>query len=81
MTTTGDPVFEAVRGSVLEVLPELDAGDVSLDGTLTDLGANSVDRADVVTMSMERLGVTVPVYEFQGVHDIRSLVELLRRHV
>jgi polyketide biosynthesis acyl carrier protein len=81
MTMTQDVVFEAVRRNVLEVLPDLTPQDVSMQGTLTDLGANSIDRADVVTMTMEDLGIVVPISDFQNVHDIRSLVELLKKHV
>ena len=73
-------VFATVRSCTLDVLPELDPAAVRLDGTLTDLGANSIDRADIVTQAMERLGVSVPVSEFQQVHGIRSLVGLLQRY-
>ncbi|MFC6082815.1 phosphopantetheine-binding protein [Sphaerisporangium aureirubrum] len=75
-----DVIFEAVKRNVLEVLPDLDPSQVVMGGTLTDLGANSVDRADVVTMTMEDLGLTIPIAEFQEVHDIASLVALLKRH-
>ena len=73
-------VFEALRRNVLEVMPDLEPDSVTMDGTLADLGCNSVDRADVVTMTMEELAVDVPVMEFQGVGDIRSLVHLLSRY-
>jgi polyketide biosynthesis acyl carrier protein len=79
-TMTNAEIFETVKQNVLKVLPDLQPDDVTTEGTLTDLGANSVDRADVVTMSMEDLGLTVPVSEFQEVHDIRSLVDVLARH-
>jgi len=78
---TEQDVFEVVRRTTLEVLPEISADLVLIDGTLTDLGANSIDRADIVTMSMEALGITVPIREFQSVRDIQSLVDLLRRHL
>jgi polyketide biosynthesis acyl carrier protein len=81
MTMTQDVVFEAVKRNVLEVLPDLTPEDVSMKGTLTDLGANSIDRADVVTMTMEDLGIVVPISDFQSVCDIRSLVDLLKKHV
>ena len=56
-----DPVLAAIRRSVVEVLPEVDGQLVTEDRSLTDLGANSIDRVDVVTMTMDDLGVTVPV--------------------
>jgi polyketide biosynthesis acyl carrier protein len=73
-------VFAVVRESVLQVLPELAGEQVSMDGTLADLGCNSIDRADVVVMSMERLRIAVPVGEFRSVNDIRSLVGVLQRY-
>ncbi|GAA3273729.1 MULTISPECIES: phosphopantetheine-binding protein [Dactylosporangium] len=75
-----DLVMEAIRRSVLEVLPELEASQVTEEVSLTDLGANSIDRTDVVTMTMDDLGVSVPVGEFRDVRDIGSLARLLRRH-
>lgn len=80
MTMNEDDIFATVKTNVLAVLPDLDPSQVTMSGTLTDLGANSVDRADVVTMSMEDLGLVIPISEFQEVHDIASLVALLKRH-
>ncbi|WP_181614165.1 phosphopantetheine-binding protein [Nonomuraea soli] len=79
-TMNEDEIFETVRRNVLKVLPELTPDEVTIDGTLSDLGANSIDRADVVTMTMEDLGMVIPVAEFQDVSDIRSLVDLLKKH-
>jgi len=73
--------MSAIRQSVLEVLPDLDVRLITEDRSLSDLGCNSIDRADVVTMTMDRLGVSVPVGDFQEVRDIGSLARLLRRHV
>jgi polyketide biosynthesis acyl carrier protein len=72
-------ILAAVRESILQVLPELAGEQVAMDGTLADLGCNSIDRADVVVMTMERLRIAVPVAEFRSVNDIRSLVGVLQR--
>jgi polyketide biosynthesis acyl carrier protein len=80
-TMTTHDVFEVVRRTTLEVLPDIYPSDVTIDRALTDLGANSIDRADIVTMAMEDLGITVPVGQFQAVRDIRSLVDVLHRHL
>jgi polyketide biosynthesis acyl carrier protein len=76
-----DPILAAVRRNVLIVLPDLDPALVAPRRSLADLGCNSIDRAEVVTMTMEDLDVSVPVAEFAAVGDIGSLVELLRSHV
>lgn len=75
-----DAVLSAIRSSVRVVLPEVDPALVTEDVSLTDLGANSIDRVDVVTMAMDTLGISLSVTEFTDVHDIGSLARLLRRH-
>ncbi|MET9969785.1 phosphopantetheine-binding protein [Streptomyces sp. NPDC059862] len=75
-----DAVLSAIRSSVRVVLPEVDPDLVTEDVSLTDLGANSIDRVDVVTMAMDALGISLSVTEFTDVHDIGSLARLLRRH-
>jgi polyketide biosynthesis acyl carrier protein len=76
-----DAVMAAIRRSVREVLPDVDPDLVTEDRSLSELGANSIDRTDVVTMTMDDLGVSVPVGEFHRVGDIGGLASLLRRHV
>jgi polyketide biosynthesis acyl carrier protein len=78
---TADPVLAAIRRAVLVVLPDLDPALVAPPRSLTDLGCNSVDRADVVAMTMEDLGVSVPVGEFAQVGDLATLAEVLRGHL
>ena len=77
---TVEDVFEVVRASTAKVL-DVDTSVMTMDGTLSDLGANSVDRADIVTQSMLELQVKVPAREFKDVTDIRSLVGVLQSHV
>lgn len=78
---TEQDVLDVVRRTTMEVLPEVDPERVTADGTtLTELGANSIDRADIVTTVMEELGVAVPVAAFAQVRDIRSLVAVLLEH-
>ncbi|GGP51617.1 phosphopantetheine-binding protein [Saccharothrix coeruleofusca] len=73
-------VLEAVRRNVLAVVPDLDPELITPDRSLADLGCNSIDRADVAAMTVDDLGITVPVAEFGGVADIGDLVRLLVRH-
>jgi polyketide biosynthesis acyl carrier protein len=63
------------------VMPDLDLREVSVACSLADLGCNSIDRMDIVAMTMEDLGIAIPVTEFKDVHDISSLMQLLQKHV
>ena len=68
-------VFEVVRSKVLEVL-DVSPETVTRDTSLTELGANSIDRAEVAITSMEELGLKIPRSEFAGVVDLDTLVRL-----
>ncbi|MEW2441162.1 phosphopantetheine-binding protein [Micromonospora marina] len=74
-------VFEVVKASLVEVVPDVDPASVTAGRTLSDLGCTSIDRAEVVTLAMERLGIVVPISEFRDVNDLDRIVELLRKHM
>ena len=42
-------VFEAVKASLLEVVPDVDPNAVTSGRALADLGCTSIDRAEVYT--------------------------------
>jgi polyketide biosynthesis acyl carrier protein len=69
-----------VKANTLKVLPDVVADEVTIDKNLTDLGANSVDRVEVVIYSLEELRLKVPPSELQGLRNIGALVDLLHRH-
>jgi polyketide biosynthesis acyl carrier protein len=62
-----------------EVLPRLKSHAFEATDRLADLGADSVDRAEVVTMVLERLSLTMPRTELFGARNVGELAELLAR--
>ena len=75
-----EKIFDVVKANTLKVLPDLLADDVTIDKNLSDLGANSVDRVEVVIYSLEQLGLKVPTSELHGIRNLRAFVDLLHRH-
>jgi polyketide biosynthesis acyl carrier protein len=73
-------IFEIVKNNTLSVLPDVPPADITIDKSLTDLGANSVDRVEIVLYSLDDLHLKIPTSELHGVRDIRALVDLLFRH-
>jgi polyketide biosynthesis acyl carrier protein len=69
-------VFAVIKEVILEIIPELEADQIRLEGGLKDLGANSMDRVEIVTYSMERLGIKVPRESLAATKDLPGLVEL-----
>jgi polyketide biosynthesis acyl carrier protein len=73
---TKTEVFEVVKKNILEILdvrPEM----VSIEKSLSDLGANSVDRMEVVTSSLQDLELKVPLVSFAAATNIEDLVDVL----
>jgi polyketide biosynthesis acyl carrier protein len=73
-------IFEIVKKNALEIL-DVAPDTVTIGKSLTDLGANSVDRVEIVTMTMEDLGLKIPFMSFAGAGNIEDLVEILRSNI
>lgn len=73
-------IFEVVKANVVKVLTGIDPATVTLERSLTELGANSVDRVEVVLYAVEDLGLDVPRAELHGARNLADLVAVLRRH-
>lgn len=82
MTRSAPPshaeVARVVTEAVTEILPAVPAGEVTGDRHLKDLGADSVDRVEIISMALERLGLDEPLSSFADLPTIDAMVELLR---
>jgi polyketide biosynthesis acyl carrier protein len=74
-----EELFAIVVRHACEVLPDLEAHEFEPTDRLVDLGANSVDRAEIVMMIMESLSLRIPRVELFGVRDIGELVDVLHQ--
>jgi polyketide biosynthesis acyl carrier protein len=70
-------VFDLVIEHVRNVLPDLDGVDVQPTDSLRDLGANSMDRAEIVMSVMDALSLSIPRVELFGPKNVGELVDLL----
>ncbi|MBG6133267.1 polyketide biosynthesis acyl carrier protein [Aquimarina sp. EL_43] len=70
-------VFEVVKNVIIEVLPDIKPEQVHIEKNLRELGANSIDRMEVVTMSMEELDLKIPLMSFAQVSNIQGMVDVL----
>lgn len=70
-------VFEAVKNVIVEILPDVTTDAISIEKQLKDLGANSIDRMEIVTKSMQALEIKIPLMSFAGVSNIEGLVDVL----
>jgi polyketide biosynthesis acyl carrier protein len=72
-------LFELITSHARDVLPSLRTHQFSFDDRLQDLGANSVDRAEIVMLVLESLTLQIPRIELFGARNIGELADLLNR--
>ncbi|KAF6578102.1 MULTISPECIES: acyl carrier protein [Paenibacillus] len=72
-----EEVFDIVKRCIREVLPELQDHTFEYSDRLVDLGADSVDRAEIVNKTMETLSLNIPRVELSGVKNIGELTDAL----
>jgi polyketide biosynthesis acyl carrier protein len=70
-------VWTAVHDVLATILPTVRCAEVTGDKHLRDLGADSVDRVEIIVSLTERLGVDEPLSTFSSVRDLDELVALL----
>lgn len=69
-------ILELIGKSTREIIPGLEGHVFKESDQLTDLGANSLDRAEITMMVQESLGLTIPRVELSGARNVGDLAEL-----
>ncbi len=76
---TRTQILELIAQHTRDILPGLDAHPFAASDRLVDLGANSVDRAEITMLVQESLGLSVPRVELFGPTNIGELADLFLR--
>ncbi|HEX7312893.1 MAG TPA: acyl carrier protein [Pyrinomonadaceae bacterium] len=74
-----ETVWVEVKKNIAEVLPSVNVDEIKPGDRLVELGANSVDRVEIITLTLEGLNLHVRAHELAGVENIGGLVELLHQ--
>lgn len=77
MTTTKEEIFELLKSNLLDIVPEIDPDQVQPEASMKDLGANSIDRVDVILQTIEALGLKFPLHELGELKNLQALVDNL----
>lgn len=59
------------------ILPGVDPAELRGDRHLADLGADSVDRVEIILTLIDRLGLDEPMSSFGALPDLDALVDFL----
>lgn len=69
-------LLDLIAQHTREILPGLDGHQFVASDRLVDLGANSVDRAEIAMLVQESLGLSVSRVELFGPKNIGELADL-----
>lgn len=72
-----EQIFQLITDSAREIIIGLEDYTFKTTDSLELLGANSVDRAEIVMMVMEAINLKIPRTETVGPRNIGELAELI----
>ncbi len=70
-------VVGLIKENLFEIIPELSETDISLDESFVEMGANSVDRGELITLTLERLNLEVSRIHFVRAQTINELADMI----
>lgn len=66
-----------IRENLIEIIPELEGEEFANDEKFVDLGANSLDRGELITLTLETIELEVSRIEFVKATTISELASLI----
>jgi polyketide biosynthesis acyl carrier protein len=73
---TATHLLDLIARHTREVIPGVDDHTFVASDRLADLGANSIDRAEIIMLVQESIGLSVPRVELFGPKNIGELADL-----
>jgi polyketide biosynthesis acyl carrier protein len=67
-------IFSIIKKHAINVLPGLEDKDICIEKSLKELGANSIDRMEIVVLSMESIKITSSLVELSEIKNLNGLV-------
>lgn len=72
-----EEVFNIIKEAIGYVIPEIDVNKVTLDDSLKAIGANSIDRAEILSIILEDSNVHIPMISFNEAKNINDIAEII----
>lgn len=72
-----DKIFEMIKANLLDVLPELDDETITMEHSLKELGANSIDRAEIILETLEEIQMNISMIKFGEAKNIGEIIGII----
>ena len=74
-------ILAVITEAIKEILPDVDESLINDNASLTELGANSIDRSEIVMQTMMDLGVKTSLGEMAALKNIGELANFYYEHI
>ena len=72
-----EDIFTLITQNAREIMPQLESHEFQWTDSLRALGANSIDRSEIVMMTLEAMALDIPLAETIHAENIGALAALL----
>lgn len=72
-----EKLLELMKDAINYIIPEIPVDDITYSDSLKELGANSVDRAEILIMLMEDANVKLPMVSFGNAKNIGEILDVI----
>ncbi|TVT86072.1 phosphopantetheine-binding protein [Pseudomonas sp. H3(2019)] len=70
-------IANAVKDVIVSILPSVRTDEIRGDRHIRDLGADSVDRVEIIATLLQKLKLKLPLADFSALKDIDALIDYL----
>jgi polyketide biosynthesis acyl carrier protein len=79
--STSAKILEVFRQSVLDVIPTIPVEKIIPENSLKDLGANSLDRTEIIMLTLRAFKLRIPLVSFAKAKNIGDLLRYLEHEL
>ncbi|WP_311298477.1 MULTISPECIES: acyl carrier protein [Bacillaceae] len=77
MNMLKNEIFKVIKESIYEIVPELEGVNIMIQDSLQELGANSIDRAEIIINTLEIVNASIPMIKFGEAKNINEIVDII----
>lgn len=70
-------IFSIIKKHIMTLLPNVCDSDIQPGVKMSDLGANSIDRAEVVVTVMAELNIKIPLLTLGKAKNLNDLTDII----
>lgn len=70
-------LLELMKDVINYIVPEISTDNLSFNDSLKEIGANSIDRAEIIIMLMEDSNVKLPMVSFGQAKNIGEIIDII----